>query len=275
MKFILLFSTEIQEAIREMMISMFVAIPRFISAIFVLFFGYIISKMIAKIVRESLKKLNLNKFGEKINNIDFFKANNIEIDLSKILSGTIYYLLMLIFVMVVVGILDMPVLAELMKDIITYVPNLLVAILILIGGILLADTVKSAVLTTCKSLGIPSANIISGFVFYFIFINIIIVSLSQAKINTEFFATNLSIIIGGAVLAFSIGYGLASKDILAGFLASFYSKDKINVGDKITIDGYTGYIIEMDKSSVTIKTDGKKIIIPMIKILKENIEIHQ
>ncbi|MGB4960860.1 MAG: mechanosensitive ion channel domain-containing protein, partial [Saprospiraceae bacterium] len=113
------------------------------------------------------------------------------------------------------------------------------------------------------------------FVFYFIFINIIIVALSQAQINTEFFAQNISIIIAGGVLAFSIGYGFASKDLVASFLASYYTKDKLNIGDKVTLNGVTGNITNVDKSSVTVTSGTKDVIIPLNKILQNNIEIHR
>ena len=176
--------------------------------------------------------------------------------------------------MTAVGALDMPVLAELIQNFIVFVPNLIAAFIILLGGLLLADTIKNVVFATCKSLGMPSANIIASFVFYFIFVNVIIVALSQAKINTEFFAQNISIIIAGGVLAFSIGYGFASKDLVASFLASYYTKDKLNVGDKVTLNGVTGKIINIDKSSVTVQSENKSIIIPLNKILQDNIEIH-
>jgi len=120
----------------------------------------------------------------------------------------------------------------------------------------------------------PSANIIGSFVFYFVFINVIIVALSQAQINTEFFAQNISIIIAGGVLAFSIGYGFASRDLVASFLASYYTNDKLNIGDKVTLNGVTGIISNVDKSSVTIDVGQKDVIIPLNKILKDNIEIH-
>ncbi|MBK8055903.1 MAG: mechanosensitive ion channel [Saprospiraceae bacterium] len=176
--------------------------------------------------------------------------------------------------MTAVGALDMPVLADLIQNFIIFVPNLIAAFIILLGGLLLADTLKNIVHATCKSLGMPSANIIASFVFYFIFVNVIIVALSQAKINTEFFAQNISIIIAGGVLAFSIGYGFASKDLVASFLASYYTKDKLNVGDKVTLNGVTGTISNVDKSSVTIRSDNKSVIIPLNKILQHNIEIH-
>ena len=273
--FSLMFSQQILDALSEMLMGMANAIPKLISALVILLIGLIISSLVKNIITRTLRKLNFDELGSKLNQIDILNKNNIEVKLSQLAGKTVYFLLMLVFVMAAIGALDMPVLAELIKDSITFVPNLIAAFIILMGGLLLADTLKNVVFSTCKSLGMPSANIIASFVFYFIFVNIIIVALSQAKINTAFFAQNISIIIAGGVLAFSIGYGLASKDLVASFLASYYTKDKLNIGDKVTINNVTGKITNLDKSSVTISSDSKEIIVPLNKILKENIEIHR
>ena len=273
-KFNLMFGADIQKALLDMLLSMVSAIPRFITAAIILIIGYVFGKMVMKLVSKAIEKSGINKFGEQLNNIDILAKNNISIKISTVLGKMVYYCIMLIFVMTAVGALDMPVLADLIQNFIIFIPNLIAAFIILLGGLLLADTLKNIVHATCKSLGMPSANIIASFVFYFIFVNVIIVALSQAKINTEFFGQNISIIIAGGVLAFSIGYGLASKDLVASFLASYYTKDKLNVGDKVTLNGVTGTISNVDKSSVTIRSENKSVIIPLNKILQDNIEIH-
>ncbi|MBK9151865.1 MAG: mechanosensitive ion channel [Saprospiraceae bacterium] len=275
MKISLFFSEAIQSAIQEMLTGIFIAVPRFISALVLVLIGLIVSKIFRKFIQKLMEKMKLDNLGDQINKISILAENSIRLKLSVIAAATVYYLTLFIFLMVAVGVLDMPVLAELMKNILLFIPNLLVAFIILIGGIFLADAVRNAVLTACKSLGIPSAGIIASFVFYFIFINIVIVALSQAGINAQFFAQNISIIIGGAILAFSIGYGLASKDIVAGFLASYYSQGKFNIGDNISISGYSGKIVEMDRSSITIESENKKIIIPVNKVINESVEIYK
>jgi len=269
-----MFSQDIQKAITDMLMGMISAIPKFVTAIIILVIGIIVSKIVKKIITKTLIKSNVDKFGQKINEIDILASNNLEIKLSEIAGKLTYYMMMLIFIMTAVGVLDMPVLADLIQDLIKFAPNLIAAFVILLAGLLLGDTLKKVVTTTCKSMGMPSANIIGSFVFYFVFINVIIVALSQAQINTEFFAQNISIIIAGGVLAFSIGYGFASRDLVASFLASYYTNDKLNIGDKVTLNGVTGIISNVDKSSVTIDVGQKDVIIPLNKILKDNIEIH-
>lgn len=185
-KFNLMFGDDIQKALLDMLLGMVSAIPKFVTAAIILIIGYIIARMVMKIVTKAIEKSGINKLGDQLNNIDILAKNNITVKLSTILGKILYYCILLVFVMTAVGALDMPVLAELIQNFIVFVPNLIAAFIILLGGLLLADTIKNVVFATCKSLGMPSANIIASFVFYFIFVNVIIVALSQAKINTEF-----------------------------------------------------------------------------------------
>ncbi|MEK7257075.1 MAG: mechanosensitive ion channel domain-containing protein, partial [Bacteroidota bacterium] len=83
----------------------------------------------------------------------------------------------------------------------------------------------------------------------------------------------LTVILGGVVLAFAIGYGFASKDTMANFLASFYSKNKVKIGDIVSVDGSKGRVIAMDSASLTLQGDGKIIVIPLKKLTSEKVEI--
>lgn len=98
-------------------------------------------------------------------------------------------------------------------------------------------------------------------------------ALGQAKINTEFIQSNLTVIIGGGVLAFSFGYGFASRDMMANFIASFYSKSKVKIGDRIRIEEVEGEVVGIDNTSITVKGNDRQIIIPLSKLTSENVEI--
>jgi len=129
--------------------------------------------------------------------------------------------------------------------------------------------------TTMKSLGISSAVMISNFIFYFLFVNIFIVALSQAEINTDFLSQNLSLIVGGIVAAFALAYGLASRDVVANYVASFYATKHIEIGDRITVDDITGVISNIDKATVELQTENSKVLIPLNKLMNQNVEIHR
>lgn len=261
------------DIVTEMLTKFAGALPKIILAVIIFVIGYIISKLVASVVTKLLSKIGVDKLGEKLNEIDIISKSNFSVVPSKILGKIFYYMLLLIFTLVATDVLGVPAVSQLFKDIISFIPNLLVAIIVLILGILLADLIKNIVYTACNSLGIPSAKLIASFLFYFLFINVVIMALTQANIETEFIASNISILIGGAVAAFAIGYGLASKEIVANFIASFYSKDRFQIGDQVIIDGEEGVIVDVDRSALTIDNGEYRTIVPLSKTISEKIKI--
>lgn len=248
------------------------ALPNIIGALAVFIIGWIIAKFVANILKKILKSVGIDKLADKLNEIEIVEKSNIKIVPSKLLSKIAYYVLLIIFTVAATDVLNMPAVSNLMSDLLNYIPNLISALIFLAIGIFLAEFVKNIVQTATSSLGIPSGRIIASVVFYFIFLNVLISALGQAKINTAFIEDNLTTIIAGVVFAFALGYGLASKSMMANMLASFYSKKKFNVGDKIKINDISGEITEMDNSSITLASNEKKFLIPLSRLMEEDIE---
>ena len=249
------------------------AVFKFLSAFIIFVIGYIISKVVSKAVKKLLVTLKVDRLGDKLHEIDLVNKTNMDIKISTVFSKVVYYFMLLFFIVAATDVLDMPAISNLVKDIFDLVPNLLVAGVILILGVLFAEALRKLVKTTCESLGIPSAKMISIVVFYFIVINVLISALTQAKINTVFLSQNISLVIGGAILAFAIGYGLASKETVSNMLASQYLQGKVKVGDRINVDGVEGQIIEMDRSSITLESKTGKIYIPLSILSKGRVDI--
>ena len=249
-------------------------IPGIVGAILVAIIGWIVAKMVSKLIRNLLRKIQIDNLADRLNEIELIHQAKLKITPSKFLSKLAYYFIFLVFLIAATDILDMPAVSQLMSDLINYIPYLISALIVLVIGILLAEFIKNIVLTACQSLGIPSAKLIAAFVFWFIFLTATVSALSQAGIDTTFITSNLSIIIGGGVLAFALGYGFASKDMMANFLASFYTKDKFKVGDVIRIEGMKGTITKIDNASLVLKTDDSRVIIPLSKLSSEKVEIY-
>ena len=249
------------------------ALPNFLSAIGLLIAGWILARIIAGLLRKLLVAIKVDKFAERLNDIDLIGKSNFKFVPSVFLSKIVYYFILFAFLIGATDVLNIKAVTDLMTNILNYIPILFSAMFVFIIGLFIADALKKIVLTTCKSLGIPAAGLISNIFFYFLFVNILMVTLSQAMIDTDFIQDNLSIILAGIVLAFAIGYGLASKDIVANFIASFYNKNKVKLGDNIVIDGIEGVIINLDNTSLTLKAKDGRIIVPLSKLSSSSLLI--
>ena len=252
-------------------------IPNIISALVIIIAGIVIAKIIYKFLSRLLRKAGIDKLSDNLNRIDFIDKLNLNIKLSNIIAKFVYYFIILIMLIIATDILKMPVVSNLIVDIFNFIPNLLVALILLVLGLLLASWLKKMVFTIAKSLGLPSASLISNLVFYFIFVNVLISAMVQAKINIEFFSTNITLIIAGVVFAFALAYGLASKSILANIISSFYYKNKYKIGDYIKIGENEGKICEIDNFHIILCKEDTKIVIPLnilneteVKIISKN-----
>ncbi|HMQ49927.1 MAG TPA: mechanosensitive ion channel [Saprospiraceae bacterium] len=248
-------------------------LPNFIGAILVFLIGWIVARMLSKLVKKLLQTVGVDRLAEKLNQLELFYKNNIKIVPSQVFSKVLYYFLLVIFAVAATDILNMEVVSQLMGDLLNYIPVLISAVIIFLIGLVVADFIKDLVKSTCDSLGIPAGSIISNAVFYFIFLNITMITLSQAGIDTEFIQDNLSIVLAGIVFAFAIGYGIASRNIVANYLSGYYNKGKVNVGDVIAIEGVKGQVIDVTTSNIVLHTGDRDVIFPLSKLTSEKVEI--
>lgn len=260
------------------LVSQFVAgvsagIPKVLSAATIFFVGITFARFAKKLIARFLSAVGIDRLTSKLNEIELVSNSGIDMLVSDLIAGIIHFVLVFMFIMMAVDVLQVPAISQLMKDAFDYLPSLLTAGVIMILGLFLADLLKGITLAACQSLGIPSGKFISNVVFYFLFITIAISALSQAKIETGFISASLTAIIAAGALAFSIGYGIASKDLASNYLASYYNRNKIRLGDEIIIDGKKGKVVVIDHISLILQTPDRAIIIPLAKLATHNVEV--
>ena len=128
----------IRNALMDMVAKFAQTVPNAFMALIIFIIGYIIAKIVAKIVGKTLKKVGVDKIGEKLNEIDIVEKANMDIKISDLASKFLYYFILLFFTVASTSVLGIPEISNLITDIFTFIPNLLVAIIILILGTLLA-----------------------------------------------------------------------------------------------------------------------------------------
>ena len=264
---------DLWQILQDMLAQFASVVPNLIGALAIFIVGLIISRLVAKLLRNLLMRIGVDRLAERINEIELVEKSKIKLVPSVLLSKVLYYFLLFIFIVAATDVLNLAFISLLMRDILNYVPVVISALIMLVIGLFISDFLKNIVRTACESLAIPAASLIANIVFYFVFLNVVMIALSQAKIDTGFIQDNLSIILGGIVLAFAIGYGFASRDIVSNFLASFYNNGKIQIGDTIEIDGVVGEVTAMDNATITLRAEDRLVLFPMRSLTSVKIGI--
>lgn len=266
--------TEILRSTFQSLINQFVDfVPRLLFAIVILLIGFAVARLTALLVVSVLGRVGFDKIGNRLNEINVIKQLKTEVKLSEILAKVLYYFILLVFIKAATEKLGVAAITEMVASLINFIPKLIAAAIMLQVGVLLSDGLRATVLSVCQSFNIASARLLSMIVFVFFVVITIISALGQAGINTELLESSFNLLIGGVVFAFAIGYGIASRDLVANILSSFYTKNKYTEGQIIQIDDTKGEIIKVDNLSLTLRTGETTTVIPLQVLQAKKVEV--
>lgn len=248
-------------------------ISNLISAVLILTVGWLVAKLTSFIFSSFLSRVGVDKLGEKIQNMEMLRKYQLDFKLSKVLSVILYILIMLFLSVSAADTLGVPAISNMFMMLVDFIPKLGVAIMMTLLGLFVSDLARKFVETLCKSFRIASGKLISMGVFFFLSFISVILALGQAGINTKLLESSFNILVAGLVLAFSIGYGIASKEILLNILSSIYSRKNFKEGDHVEILGVKGTIIRMDNTTLVLNSDGNEVSFPLRVLQTEKVTL--
>jgi small-conductance mechanosensitive channel len=211
---------------------------------------------------------------QRVADAKLFGDKQLKIDLLKLTLSTVKVLLVLMFTVVLAQAMGLTAISDAIYSLLGYLPTLLSALLILVGGLYLATVVKKAVVNLFETMGIGGSKMVSGALFYLIVFFVSITALNQAGVDTELITSNFTLVLGAFLLAFALALGLGSREIVGDLLRTFYTRKIYEVGDKIKLKGVEGTIEAIDHISMVIKTSKGKVVVPIKKIVENKVEVN-
>ena len=180
-------------------------LPTMVSVILILVVGWIVASVLQKVITRFLKLARLDTISEKVGISNILTKGDINYTLSEIIGVLIYWLLMLVVFLMAVNALQLTVAAQLLNQVILYVPNVIASVFILVLGIFFASIIGNTVRTTAANAGIQQARSLGQFTQVIIVVFTIIEALNQLKIDTSI----IQLVIKAALASIALGVGLA------------------------------------------------------------------
>jgi len=203
-----------------------VFLPRILGAILILVIGWIISKLIKRGLIKLLYLIKFNYLTEKTGIDRFLKEGGAKLDSIGIIGLLIYWILMLIVLIATLNSLNLTVASTLFNEIMMYLPNIIVSIVILIIGIYLARMVSQITKTSLTGIKEKTSTLIGQITFIAIIVLTIFVTLGQLNIASEIVTSAFIILFGAICLALALAFGLGGRDKAAEILNELMKKDK-------------------------------------------------
>lgn len=187
-------------------------IPQLLAAILGLAIGWILAKLARTGVTRLLHALKFDQVTERSGLEAFLKQAEMDVSVSKILGSLVYWLIILITIVFVANSLGLGIVADLFNKVVFYIPNVIVAILVLVFGSILARFVNRIIFAWLNNIGFSGALTVSTFSEYAMLVFVFFLAIEQLHIAHELITAAFIIAFGAIGLAFAIAFGLGAKD---------------------------------------------------------------
>jgi hypothetical protein len=267
------FIDQLKESLQAVWFEIAASVPKILGAIAAIIIALLVIKLLVGVVRKTLKIVKADKLDDKINQIDLFGDKKININIIDILVKVVKWLLYVILIFIITDILELTMVSDGLKNLLGYLPKLFTALAIFVLGLLFGNFVKKSLQSFFESMELSGAKMISQIVFLLILVFVSVTALNQAGIDTEIITSNITLIIGAILLAFTIAFGLGARNVIEKLLSTFYTRKLYEVGQKIEFNGIQGEIEAINSISVTLKTKEGKLIVPIKDIVESRVSI--
>jgi hypothetical protein len=189
-----------------------VALPQILGAILILLIGWIIAKVVKRLSIRGLKLVRFNYLTEKSGIEKFLDQGGVKVSSIDIIGTLIYWIIMLVVILATLNSLKLTAASTLFNQIMLYIPNIIVAILILVIGIYFARLVSQVLVTSLKNMGEKTATMIGTIANYAIIVLTVFIILGQLNIAASIVNNAFIILFGALCLALGLAFGLGGKD---------------------------------------------------------------
>jgi hypothetical protein len=196
----------------------FSAIPRIIGFAVVLIVGWIISSLLARGVQALLHAVKFNDLARRSGFADFVHKMGVRDDASGVIAGIVKWFVRLITLVVAFDTLGLPAVSNVLQQLLLWLPNLVVALVVLVIGGLAAKALSQLVRGASAEAGFTNPDMLATVTRVAVWGFTIVVAVNQLGIATTLINTLLVGLVGALALAFGLAFGLGGRDRAAQIL---------------------------------------------------------
>jgi Mechanosensitive ion channel, conserved TM helix len=194
-------------------------IPRLIGFLVILLVGLIIAALVAKAVTFLLRKVGFDRMSDRIGLTRFEQRMGVHMDTAGVLGRIVYWFIVLIFLVPAADALGVPAVSNVLNQLVGYIPNVFVAILVLFLGALAGTVVGDLVRGAVASANIGNPNLLAAIARWAIIAFAVLIALEQLKITPDLINELFGAVVLALAIAFGLAFGLGGQDAARRWLA--------------------------------------------------------
>lgn len=186
-------------------------LPNLIGALIILLIGWIVAVGLDRLVVQVLKQIKLDTALNKVGTKTLFKKAGADFEASDFIGGLVKWTVLLIAFLAAADVLGLTKVTDFLNQILSYIPNIFVAIAILLIGMLAANFFSHVVRGGVGAARIRAANFLATITKWVIWIFTILVALAQLGIAAAIIDRLITAIFFMIALAGGLAFGLGGQ----------------------------------------------------------------
>jgi len=201
-------------------------LPALVGALVILLLGWLLAKILKAALIKLLVAMRFEKFSERSGLSKFLSRGDIKHSLADILGTLFFWVIFLFFIDLAVDVLELSLIEDLINSIVSFIPNLIAAALIIIIGVFLSSFFKGVVKVAASSYDLAHRELLGKIVQYLIIFFAVAMSLEELGVATHILVNSVLIIIGAMAFGLALAFGLGSKDVAAKIVNKILESEK-------------------------------------------------
>jgi hypothetical protein len=199
-------------------------LPNIIVAVIIFVVGWLIGSALGKVVEQVVKSLKLDAALKNTGLNDVVERAGFTMNTGMFLGMLIQWFVIIGFLVASLDVLGLAQVNEFLRDVVlSYVPQVIVAVLFILAGALLAELARDVVMGAARAAEVKSAGFAGSVARYAIWIFAILAALDQLQVATAFVQTLFTGIVVAISLALGLAFGLGGQEAAARYIEKMKS----------------------------------------------------
>lgn len=216
--------TAIISSVTTALMLLFAAIPRIIGFLVIVLVGWLIASAIAGAIAFVLRRIRFNEVADRAGVSGFVTQSGLAPDASGLLATLVKWFIMLIVLIVGFDNLGLPAVSAILNQFVFWLPNLFVALIVLVLGGLAANVLARLVRGAVAESGVADPDLLAGVTRVAVWAFAIIIALSQIGVATTIVNALFIGIVAALALALGLAFGLGGRETAAQIIRDWYAR---------------------------------------------------
>jgi hypothetical protein len=204
------------------------AIPLIIGFIVILVIGWFISGLLAAGVAALLRAVRFNELALNSGFSGFVQNMGVRKDPAGLLADIVKWFVRLIVLVVAFDALGLPAVSDVLQQFLLWIPNLIVAVVVLVIAGLAANALANLVRGATVQAGFDNPDLLATIARVAVWAFGIVVAVNQIGVARELVNTLFMGFIGALALAAGLAFGLGGRDTAGQIVQNWYNRGSAN-----------------------------------------------